>query len=109
MSMAVSFMKSLGSGSHLFFLDPHALRVFWRGDDDTEYFTLRCRSEEQLRQWEGVIMRLVNSTGSRRQSEHPDRNTPNSSNSAPPLIRHSAAPGSGYYEKSLSVSMQAPV
>ena len=53
-------------------------------------------------------MRLVNSTGSRRQSEHPDRNTPNSTNPAPPLVRHSAAAGSGYHEKSLSVSMQAP-
>ncbi|KAF8514244.1 hypothetical protein BU17DRAFT_52783 [Hysterangium stoloniferum] len=86
--------------------DPHALRVFWRGEDDAEYFTLRCRSEEQLKQWENAIMRLVGLSGSRRQSERQDRiGTPNSTNPALAL-RHSAA---GYHhEKSLSVHMQTP-
>ncbi|KAF8585998.1 hypothetical protein K439DRAFT_1409563 [Ramaria rubella] len=80
--------------------DPHALRVFWRGDDDTEYFTLRCRSEEQLKQWETGIMRLVNASGSRRQSERSDRVTTLNSTS-PAASRYSAA---GYtHDKSLSM------
>lgn len=84
------------------FIDPHALRVFWRGDDDTEYFTLRCRSEEQLKQWETAIMRLVNASGSRRQSERSERMTINSNNPVFP-VRHSAA--AYHHEKSVSASM----
>lgn len=49
--------------------DTHALRVFWRGEDDTEYFTLRCRSEEQLKQWETAINRLIEQVSTRRNSE----------------------------------------
>ncbi|GJJ06513.1 hypothetical protein Clacol_000705 [Clathrus columnatus] len=49
--------------------DPHTLRVFWRGEDDTEYFTLRCRTEEQLKQWETAINRLIEVVNARRNSE----------------------------------------
>ncbi|TDL24156.1 hypothetical protein BD410DRAFT_802027 [Rickenella mellea] len=47
----------------------YSLQVWWRGDDDNEYFTLRCRTEEQLRQWEGQINRLIKETAARRASE----------------------------------------
>lgn len=47
----------------------YALSVYWRGDDDLEYFTLRCRSEEQLKQWENQINRLINEVAIRRKSE----------------------------------------
>lgn len=47
----------------------HALSVYWRGDDDLEFFTLRCRSEEQLRQWENQINRLIKEAAIRRTSE----------------------------------------
>lgn len=43
--------------------------MWWRGDDDLEFFTLRCRSEEQLRQWENQINRLIKEVASRRASE----------------------------------------
>ncbi|KAH7927495.1 hypothetical protein BV22DRAFT_1111043 [Leucogyrophana mollusca] len=49
--------------------NPYSLAVWWRGDDDLEYFTLRCRSEEQLRQWETQINRLIKDVASRRASE----------------------------------------
>ncbi|KAH7908429.1 hypothetical protein BJ138DRAFT_1157687 [Hygrophoropsis aurantiaca] len=49
--------------------NPYSLAVWWRGDDDLEYFTLRCRSEEQLRQWESQINRLIKDVASRRGSE----------------------------------------
>ncbi|KAG8861688.1 hypothetical protein FRB96_002645 [Tulasnella sp. 330] len=39
--------------------DGHALQLWWRGDDDVEYFTLRCRTEEQLKQWESTVNRLI--------------------------------------------------
>ena len=45
--------------------------MWWRGDDDLEYFTLRCRNEEQLRQWEVAINKLINETAARRASERP--------------------------------------
>ena len=53
-----------------------------------EYFTLRCRSEEQLKQWETQITRLIKEVASRRAS---DRNISqfvahNSHTSIPPSI-----------------------
>ncbi|KAG2361355.1 hypothetical protein BDR07DRAFT_1287433 [Suillus spraguei] len=50
-------------------VNPHSLAVWWRGDDDLEFFTLRCRSEEQLRQWEVQINRLIREVAGRRASE----------------------------------------
>lgn len=47
----------------------YALSVYWRGDDDLEFFTLRCRSEEQLRQWENQVNRLIKEAAIRRTSE----------------------------------------
>ncbi|KAH8119326.1 hypothetical protein DFH11DRAFT_1501691 [Phellopilus nigrolimitatus] len=47
----------------------YMLQVWWRGDDDNEYFTLRCRSEEQLNKWETAINRLIEQTQARRGSE----------------------------------------
>ncbi|KAI6121605.1 hypothetical protein F5141DRAFT_1022959, partial [Pisolithus sp. B1] len=47
----------------------YSLAVWWRGDDDLEHFTLRCRSEEQLKQWETQINRLIREVASRRASE----------------------------------------
>lgn len=52
---------------------PYSLAVWWRGDDDLEFFTLRCRSEEQLKQWESQINRLIKEVANRRASE---RNLP---------------------------------
>jgi cell division control protein 24 len=37
----------------------HDLRVSWKGDDDTEHFTLRCRNDEQLKLWENQINQLI--------------------------------------------------
>ena len=37
----------------------YALQVWWRGDDDLEYFTLRCKNEEQMKQWESATTRLI--------------------------------------------------
>ncbi|KAF7965424.1 hypothetical protein HWV62_43662, partial [Athelia sp. TMB] len=47
----------------------YALSVYWRGDDDLEFFTLRCRSEEQLKQWENQVNRLIKEAALRRTSE----------------------------------------
>jgi cell division control protein 24 len=47
----------------------YALAVYWRGDDDLEFFTLRCRNEEQMKQWETQINRLIKEVAVRRASE----------------------------------------
>ncbi|KAF5328855.1 hypothetical protein D9619_011709 [Psilocybe cf. subviscida] len=45
------------------------LAVWWKGDDDLEYFTLRCRREDQMRQWESTINRLIKEAAQRRAAE----------------------------------------
>ncbi|KAJ7287566.1 hypothetical protein C8J57DRAFT_1284297 [Mycena rebaudengoi] len=45
------------------------LAVWWKGDDDLEFFTLRCRREDQMREWEAQINRLIKESSQRR----PDR------------------------------------
>ncbi|CCM00418.1 uncharacterized protein FIBRA_02448 [Fibroporia radiculosa] len=47
----------------------YALAVWWRGDDDLEFFTLRCRNEEQLKMWENQLNRLIQETANRRASD----------------------------------------
>ncbi|EIW83008.1 hypothetical protein CONPUDRAFT_89004 [Coniophora puteana RWD-64-598 SS2] len=47
----------------------YSLAVWWRGDDDLEFFTLRCRTDEQLRQWESQINRLISELSNRRASD----------------------------------------
>ncbi|KAH9484962.1 Rho guanine nucleotide exchange factor scd1 [Psilocybe cubensis] len=47
----------------------YPLAVWWKGDDDLEYFTLRCRHEDQMRQWEATINRLIKEAAQRRASE----------------------------------------
>ena len=60
--------------------------MWWRGDDDLEFFTLRCRNEEQLRQWEVAINKLINETAARRASDRPaPRLAPLQSSTSPVL------------------------
>lgn len=51
----------------------HSLQVWWRGDEDLEFFTLRCRSEEQLLKWQSNINQLVKDNLARRASERAAR------------------------------------
>lgn len=37
----------------------YTLQVYWRGDQDQEFFTLRCRNEENLKQWQLALTKLV--------------------------------------------------
>ncbi|KAK9457739.1 hypothetical protein V1511DRAFT_455917 [Dipodascopsis uninucleata] len=37
----------------------YLLNIFWRGDSDTNKFTMRFRNEELLRQWEATLKRLM--------------------------------------------------
>jgi cell division control protein 24 len=47
----------------------YSLNIWWKGDDDTEFFTLRCRNEEQVKQWESAVKRLIEKVAMRRASE----------------------------------------
>nr|QHW03305.1 guanine-nucleotide exchange factor Cdc24 [Flammulina velutipes] len=58
----------------------YPLAVWWKGDDDLEYFTLRCRREDQMRQWETVINRLIRDLAQKRASERPLAKLTNSTN-----------------------------
>ncbi|CAG7854823.1 Rho guanine nucleotide exchange factor scd1 [Serendipita indica DSM 11827] len=49
---------------------PYSLQVWWRGDDDLEFFTLRCRTEEQVKQWETVITRLIQEVQAKREERN---------------------------------------
>ncbi|BFZ60638.1 Guanine nucleotide exchange factor for Cdc42p [Saitoella coloradoensis] len=67
---------------------PHAspglytLQVYWRGDVDQEYFSLRCRNEENLKQWTASLTRLIEDTRAMRARMEEARlpNVPNSTN-----------------------------
>ena len=61
----MNFLKKLATG-----IPPHfPLAVWWKGDDDLEFFTLRCRREDQMRQWESQINRLIKEVARKRGSE----------------------------------------
>lgn len=47
----------------------YALAVWWSGEEDLEFFTLRCRTEEQYTQWQTQINRLIKDIATRRASE----------------------------------------
>ncbi|KAJ7077181.1 Dbl homology domain-containing protein, partial [Mycena epipterygia] len=52
----------------------YPLAVWWEGDHELESFTLRCRSEFQMRQWETQLNRLISECAQRRPSEHSGSN-----------------------------------
>ncbi|KAL4248460.1 CDC42 guanine nucleotide exchange factor [Abortiporus biennis] len=88
----------------------YSLAVYWKGDDDLEYFTLRCRNEEQLRQWENQLNRLIQDVAARRTS---DRNTHMklaqiaNSTSPAPSSRHTAPYGYTTNERTYSMFSNA--
>ncbi|KZV66121.1 hypothetical protein PENSPDRAFT_655134 [Peniophora sp. CONT] len=47
----------------------YQFRIWWKGEDDIEFFTLNCRNEERLRQWETSVKRLLERLRARRTSE----------------------------------------
>lgn len=51
------------------------MQVWWKGDNDIEYFSLRCRTEEQLKQWETALNKLIVN----RRPSHVDGHPPSAS------------------------------
>ena len=49
----------------------NGLEVWWRGDDELEYFTLKCRTEEQMKMWEKELNTLIGEA--HRRSHAPER------------------------------------
>ncbi|KAJ7072355.1 hypothetical protein C8F01DRAFT_242548 [Mycena amicta] len=62
----------------------YPLAVWWKGDDDLEFFTLRCRTEDQRRQWETQVNRLIRESAQRRASERGMSKIANSTNPRQP-------------------------
>lgn len=74
------------------YLGNYSLQVWWRGDDDFEYFTLRCRTEEALKLWKNQIDRLIERTTARKNSEASQRyGQANSTNPSQSRLMHEAA------------------
>jgi cell division control protein 24 len=83
----------------------YALEVWWRGDDDLEYFTLRCRTEEQLKLWETQINRLIKEVMSRRHAERGVHRAASQANSTNPALgRHFTQ---RLHDRKMSVSTQS--
>ena len=99
----------------------YSLNIWWKGDDDLEFFTLRCRNEEQVKQWETAVKRLIEKVAMRRASERSSSrlahlstpsgyNSPNlrngvhdrgfSSNPVPSISSHPYANGGRAYRQS---------
>ncbi|TFK74074.1 hypothetical protein BDN72DRAFT_760546 [Pluteus cervinus] len=64
----------------------YPLAVWWKGDDDLEFFTLRCRREDQMKQWQTTITRLIKESARRAVDRMGgiSRIAQNSTNPAPP-------------------------
>ncbi|KAH9818874.1 hypothetical protein DFH28DRAFT_93554 [Melampsora americana] len=88
--------------------NPNLLQVTWRGDISEEYFSIKCRTEEQLKKWQAAITKAVDeavdrrrrhvhhlSSSSRTKVNSPLSQFPNTPQSemGPPPPPHSA----GYY------------
>lgn len=54
------------------FASAHSLIVQWKGDMEYESFSLRCKNEEQLKQWQVTLTKAVDEAA-RRQVERDDR------------------------------------
>ncbi|KAI0695536.1 hypothetical protein BC835DRAFT_1414811 [Cytidiella melzeri] len=63
------FLNNVTSAVPKIVAGQYSLAVYWKGDDDLEHFTLRCRNEEQLRLWENQLNRLIQEVAARRTSE----------------------------------------
>ncbi|EIM81079.1 uncharacterized protein STEHIDRAFT_86345 [Stereum hirsutum FP-91666 SS1] len=86
----------------------YSLNVWWKGDDDLEYFTLRCRNEEQVKLWENSIKRLIERLASRRASERAGSRTAfqagNSTNPAALRLPPQGYNASDPHQKQMSIS-----
>ncbi|KAF9522646.1 hypothetical protein CPB83DRAFT_899456 [Crepidotus variabilis] len=78
----------------------YPLAVWWKGDDDLEFFTLRCRREDQMRQWEATINRLIKESAQRRASERPGMSRIATNNSTNPSPHSRGPPNHSYYSPS---------
>ncbi|GAA6060823.1 hypothetical protein JCM10212_000596 [Sporobolomyces blumeae] len=52
----------------------YLLEVRWRGDTNEEAFTIKCRTEELLKQWQKAINKAVEDAPARRRAHHLSRN-----------------------------------
>ncbi|KAI0256188.1 hypothetical protein BJV78DRAFT_1273099 [Lactifluus subvellereus] len=76
-------------------LGSHSLNIWWKGDDDLEFFTLRCRNEEQVKQWETAVKRLIERVAMRRASERSNSRLAHLSNPT----GYTSTPRNGTYDR----------
>ncbi|KAJ7763205.1 Dbl homology domain-containing protein [Mycena maculata] len=77
-------------------LGRYPIDIWWNGDNGPESFTLHCRNEEQMRDWESQLRRLIGKTRPGEQSDdttdrksvldvYEDDGRPDQSSHAPPI------------------------
>ncbi|GAA97155.1 uncharacterized protein L969DRAFT_91996 [Mixia osmundae IAM 14324] len=64
------FINNVISAVPMVKANQHLLQVTWRGDVVDEHFAIRCRQEEQLRQWAKSINKAVEDSLQHRRSRH---------------------------------------
>ncbi|TFY76008.1 hypothetical protein EWM64_g8002 [Hericium alpestre] len=82
----------------------YSLNVWWKGDDDLEFFTLRCRNEEQVKQWETSIKRLIEKVAARRASDRSTSRLAQHMNSTSPALPNRVPPSAYQHERNYSAS-----
>ncbi|KAF8332061.1 uncharacterized protein EI90DRAFT_2918931 [Cantharellus anzutake] len=70
----------------------HGLEVWWRGDDELEFFTLKCRTEEQMKMWEKELNTLINEAHRRSHAADHARSPTFGSSSVHPSMVAAASP-----------------
>lgn len=89
------------------------LEVRWRGDVAEEAFTIKCRTEELLRQWQRTIMKAVEESPNRRRAHHLSNsrrggNSPLSQFPATPLSESGPSVGSELHSYANSAQPSYP-
>ncbi|KAG4305943.1 hypothetical protein PORY_000853 [Pneumocystis oryctolagi] len=67
---SVSDISSISKNGH------YTLQIHWYNDHEKEYFVLRCRNEENLKQWYTALKRLIEESKSK-DNTHIDQNLAN--------------------------------
>src|SRR5260370_31172143 len=76
--------------------------VWWRGDDELEFFTLKCRTEEQMKMWEKELSTLIGEAHRRSHAVDEARSPTFSSSAVHPSMIAAAASSMNFHQSSVS-------
>lgn len=94
------FINNVTAATSHFTNGQYLLEVRWRGDIGEESFTIKCRNEDLLKQWQSTIQRAV--------EESPSRRRPQRRSDRTPLSPHSQFPNTPMSELNASSFFSPP-